>query len=93
MMNDNENRKPECFGVLEEVFPKTGDGLRSSPESCMYSCKFKTECLRAAVSRGEGAGCVQTESVDRAYKSGNLSFIQRWSRKKHFSRRSTSDES
>lgn len=86
-MSDSEDKKPLCFGVLDKVFPKTEDGLRTSPESCMMACPHKTECLRSAINEGAGAGRVQEESVDRAYESGTISFLERWSRKKHFTQR------
>ena len=74
------DENPYCFGVLEKVFPLRPDGLRSSPESCML-CFYKTECLKTAMSRPEGIQ-VQEEIVDRAYDSGLMGFINRWSRKK-----------
>ena len=71
---------PYCFGKLENVFPLGGDGLRHTPESCL-PCLYKTECLRAAVSHGEGL-VVHEEKVDRAYAAGAMGFFERWSRKK-----------
>ena len=77
------NRKketPYCFGKLENVFPLGDDGLRHTPESCM-PCLYKTECLRGAVSRGEGL-IVHEEKVDRAYAAGTIGFVERWLRRK-----------
>ncbi len=76
---------PSCFGVLDSVFPKTESGLRSTPDSCL-SCSFKTECLRTAM-KGRGGLEVQEELVDRAYESGMMTFLQRWSKKKNFQRK------
>jgi hypothetical protein len=75
---------PECYGNLEVVFPMGKSGLRNTPETCM-ACDQKTECLRAAMARPAGIE-VREEMVDRAYASGRLSFFQRWSRRKTFSR-------
>jgi hypothetical protein len=44
-------------------------------------CFCKTECLRAAVTGEEGIQ-VKKEQVNRAYSSGNISFVERWARKK-----------
>ncbi|WP_300674196.1 hypothetical protein [Desulfoluna sp.] len=74
-------KKPGCYGVLAKVFPMGGEGLRHSPEECL-ACPHKTPCLRAALSSDPAADHVREERMDRAYASGNLSFIERWSRKK-----------
>jgi len=76
-----DDQKPECFGVMDRVFPMTEDGLRHSPSSCM-ACVFKTECLGTAIRRPAGVK-VQEELVDRAYESKTISFIERWSKKKY----------
>ena len=78
---------PYCFGKLDNVFPLENDGLRHTPESCMV-CFCKTECLREAVTGPEGVK-VQEERVKRAYNSGTISFVERWSRKKALSRKKT----
>ena len=75
-----ENNKPECFGDLEQVFPMSEDGLRHSPEACM-DCNEKTQCLRNAIA-GENQVIVEEEKLDRVYKSGRMSFLERWSKKK-----------
>jgi len=77
----DEPTKPVCYGVLENVFPLGDDGLRHSPECCM-ACPHKTPCLRAALTTDPKADDVKEEKVDRAYASGNLSFLSRWSKKK-----------
>lgn len=77
----DEPKKPVCYGVMEEVFPLSEDGLRHSPERCM-ACPHKTQCLRSALSSDPEADTVREERIDRAYDAGNLSFLARWSRKK-----------
>ncbi len=72
--------RPDCFGELETVFPMGTDGLRASPPACMR-CPHKTDCLRAAL-RGDGGHRVRRETVDRAYRSGAIGFLERWSRRK-----------
>jgi hypothetical protein len=76
---------PACFGNLEIVFPEGDDDLRASPESCM-ACLQKTECLRAAM-KGKSGINVREAAVDRAYTSGSMGFVERWSRKKELNRR------
>jgi len=73
-------QRPDCFGDLEAVFPMGPDGLRESPLECMR-CPHKTECLRAAV-QGKKGKTVRREAIDRAYRSGKISFLERWSRRK-----------
>ncbi len=75
-----ENDKPECFGDLEKVFPMSEDGLRHSPETCM-ACEEKTQCLKTAIS-GKNQVVVEEEKLDRGYRSGRVSFLERWSQKK-----------
>ena len=72
--------RPSCFANLERVFPKAEHGLRESPKECL-GCPFKTDCLRAAMTGSSGLK-VREELVDRAYTTGHMSFIERWSRKK-----------
>jgi hypothetical protein len=75
---------PYCFGKLENVFPLRKDGLRHTPENCMV-CFCKTKCLRTAARGPEGI-VIEEERVKRAYGSGTISFIERWSRKKDLDR-------
>jgi len=56
------------------------DGLRASPPACMR-CPHKTDCLRSAV-RDDGGRRMRREAVDRAYRSGAIGFLERWSRRK-----------
>ncbi|QTA93525.1 hypothetical protein [Desulfonema magnum] len=71
---------PSCFGVLDIVFPKGEDDLRHTPEDCL-ACEHKTECLKTAMGRSDGLK-VREEVIDRAYDSGMISFLERWSKKK-----------
>lgn len=80
-----ENGRPDCFGDLEQVFPLSEDGLRHSPEKCL-SCAEKTRCLKTAMD-GENRVLMEEERVDRAYQSGRISFLMRWSKKKTLSMR------
>jgi hypothetical protein len=79
------DRRPYCFSDLETVFPMQAGGLRETPPACMV-CHCKTECLRAALG-GRGGETVEAERVDRAYKAGAMSFLDRWSRKKNLHRK------
>ena len=73
---------PDCFGDLETVFPKGEDNLRTSPDKCL-KCSFKTLCLRLAM-KDMGGIKVREELVDRAFDSGVIGFLERWSKKKSF---------
>ena len=47
---NQENQKdyiPDCFGILDKVFPMTDMGLRQTPNSCYDRCSviMKTKCL------------------------------------------------
>lgn len=79
-MTVNQKKFPPCFGILENVFPTAGEGLRQTPESCM-PCSYKTDCLRKAMA-DRGGVVVRQEMIDRAYAAGTVGFFERWSRKK-----------
>lgn len=79
-MDDIKNERPSCFGILEKVFPKRDDGMRMTTESC-FPCYCKTDCLKQAMDGLDGLK-IQEENIDRAYKSGMINFLERWSRKK-----------
>lgn len=86
MVNEKENETlPRCFGELETVFPKGKEGLRNTPESCL-PCLHKTACLRSAIEKPDGLK-VKEEIVDRAYESGMITFLERWSKKKELQRK------
>lgn len=78
-------KRPNCFSDLNKVFPVRPDGLRHTPDICL-ACSFKTECLRAAMEKKEGLK-VYSEKVDRAYRSGVIGFLERWSKRKELHRK------
>ena len=84
-MIDKKDQLPPCFGHLDTVFPKGNDGFRNTPETCL-ACTYKTECLRTAMKGAEGLK-IREEYIDRAYASGIMSFLERWSLKKDLKRR------
>ncbi|MFC1858102.1 hypothetical protein ACFL9U_08730 [Thermodesulfobacteriota bacterium] len=75
-----KQKYPDCFGNLDTVFPLGENDLRSTPARCL-ACFCKTDCLRTAMA-GEKGLEVQEEILDRAYSSGILGFVERWSQKK-----------
>ena len=87
-MVQKKNQKPDCFACLETVFPLGEDGLRNTPENCLACC-HKTECLRMAIQGRDGLK-VREEQIDRAYKSGMIGFLERWSKKKAIDRQKKS---
>ena len=80
-----KNKRPECFGQIDTVFPRGEDGLRHSPQTCL-ECPHKTDCLRTGL-KGKAGLDVHEEHVDRSYDSGMIGFAQRWSQKKAIKRR------
>ena len=84
-MEKDGKQYPACFAVMEQVFPMGEDGLRHTPERCTV-CKYKVECLRQAMGSKDGLE-VKEEVVDRAYSSGVMGFLERWSKKKDIQRR------
>lgn len=56
------------------------DGLRHSPEPCL-ACGVKTNCLKTAIA-GKNQIVIAVEKLDRGYQAGDISFLQRWSRRK-----------
>lgn len=83
-MAEKENGLPDCFAQLETVFPMGKEGLRNTPETCL-ACPHKTECLRMAI-QGRDGFKVREEQIDRAYNSGMIGFLERWSKKKAIDR-------
>ena len=86
MNKENENGIPECFGILEKVFPMTDKGLRQTPDKCFYHCHVKTKCLQQAMATKDGIK-VEEEIIERGTKSGVMNFFERWSRKKQVHRK------
>ena len=81
----NKKQYPQCFGVLDSVFPKKENELRITPPDCL-ACSHKTECLKSAM-QGTGGLKVKDEFIDRAYESKMIGFLERWSKKKDIDRR------
>lgn len=73
--------KPDCFGILEKIFPMTDSGLRQTPDYCFNHCSMKTKCLEYAMTTKNGVS-VEEEIIERGVKSGTINFFERWSRKK-----------
>jgi len=84
-MSQPKDKLPDCFGELDIVFPMGDDGLRQTPPTC-FECPHKTECLRAGL-RGQAGLKVHEEHIDRSYRAGMISFVERWSRKKSIEQR------
>jgi hypothetical protein len=84
-MTVDKQKRPNCYADMQTVFPEGEDGLRHSPESCLR-CALKTDCLRAAMQGGPGLD-VREANVDRAYASGMIGFLERWSQKKELDTR------
>jgi len=89
MIEAKNKMRPECFGDLKTVFPRSAEGLRMTPESCLL-CVHKTTCLRSAMGGDDGLS-VREEMIDRAYRGGMIGFFQRWSQKKSIQRMRKSD--
>jgi ribosomal protein S27E len=75
-----DTKCPDCFGQLDIVFPKSKNGLRNTPKTCL-PCSHKTQCIRSAM-EGAGGLKVREEMLDRAYSAGTISFFERWSKMK-----------
>ncbi len=88
-MNGDTKKKMVCFGKIDIVFPKAEDGLRHTPIDCI-ACGQKTACLKLAV-KGTGGLTIKEEFIDRAYDSGRIGFLERWSRRKMIKRQKKID--
>lgn len=73
-------KKKECFGILNKVFPMGEDGLRHVPESC-FECKDRVDCLRDALSSPEGLD-MRKQVISRAERGGLIGWLKRWSQLK-----------
>ncbi|MBN1625535.1 MAG: hypothetical protein JW944_03335 [Deltaproteobacteria bacterium] len=76
--------KKGCFGILDNVFPISDNGLREVPAEC-FQCPDRISCLKTAVSTEEGIK-MREGVLDRAAKDGVIGRLQRWSRKKELHR-------
>lgn len=83
MPDDQENRQPSCYGLLDKVFPMSGEGLREVRDLC-WNCALRVECLREAMERGEQRRTLSEERARRDTAAGGVAgFLQRWSRLKN----------
>ena len=89
-MDDIKKNKPDCYGILDVIFPLKKNGLRETPDHC-HLCSFKVDCLKSAV-YGDDGFQLKDEIVDREYNSGQISFFQRWSKKKLLYKKKRSSE-
>ena len=76
--------KKNCFGILENVFPVSENGLREIVPEC-FKCPDRVSCLKKAIATKEGLR-MREELVDRAADKGLMGRFQRWSRKKELDR-------
>jgi hypothetical protein len=77
--------RKDCYGILDRVFPGGEQGLRQVPPEC-FECPDRFTCLKEAINTREGLE-MRTQLLARAEKSGLIGKVQRWSQKKHMSRR------
>ncbi len=72
-----ESSKPECFGILEKVFPMTEMGLRQTPDYCFNCCELKTKCLKYAMTTKESIQ-VEDKINKRGVQTGTINSVERW---------------
>jgi hypothetical protein len=77
--------KKDCYGILGRVFPEGEQGLRQVPPAC-FECPDRVSCLKEAINTREGFE-MRTQLLERAEQGGLIGALQRWSQKKHLSRR------
>ena len=77
--------RKNCYGILDQVFPEGEQGLRQAPPEC-FECPDRVACLKEAINTKEGLE-MRTQLLVRAEKGGLIGRFQRWSQKKHMSRR------
>ena len=87
MPDSDAYNKPDCFALLDKVFPMGGDGVRAVPQTC-WDCPERVDCLRLAVGTGRGKSTIRDELAQRREKArgGVGGFLARWSRLKNNSR-------
>ena len=76
--------KPDCFGVLDEVFPVGETGIREVRERCI-DCPYRLECLKSALNTEEGIR-MRGEMLRRVPLEGMGDWLKRWSDKKMLSK-------
>ncbi len=80
MEDKKENNKPECFGILDEVFPLSDSGIREVRERCI-DCPLRVDCLRKALETEDGIR-MREELLERMPVRGMGDWLRRWSDKK-----------
>lgn len=73
-----------CFGDLDQVFPRTSEGLRAVPDRCL-DCPEKGPCLKSALDTPPGLD-LRSGLLEREPANGFIAKLKRWSQKKHLSR-------
>jgi len=76
--------RKDCYGFLDKVFPAGAGGMREVPPLCR-ECAERLECLKAALSTGEGIE-LRARAAERSGEKGIMGKLQRWSLKKELSR-------
>jgi hypothetical protein len=79
------DQQKDCFGFLDEVFPRGKEGLREIVPAC-FDCLDRKECLREALNTEKGLA-FRSELVDRSPATGLVERLKRWSERKDLSRR------
>ncbi len=79
-MKEERKDRPDCFGILDEVFPMGEEGIREVRERCI-DCPFRVECLREAIQTEEGLK-MREEMMERMPVRGVGDWVRRWSEKK-----------
>ena len=74
------NGGPDCFGLLEIVFPLGPDDLRHVNSDCL-GCKKVKACLKAASESQAGVEmrASRFEAMKRGSGQGLKGFLDRWS--------------
>ncbi len=84
-MSDSQEQdsRPPCYGVLEEVFPLGEGGLREVSPGC-WDCPQRVPCLRAATRTPQGRREITEYQGRREEEAlgGVAGFLRRWSRLK-----------
>ena len=88
MPQTDYDQPPECFGVLDHVFPLADDGLRYVRKECT-PCPRVKDCLRTASQSREGLNMriSRMEALSYGKGEGLSGFLRRWSELKQISRK------
>jgi hypothetical protein len=75
----------DCFGKLNQVFPKGSEGLREVTSTC-FGCSELKACLESALCTRQGLA-VRLEALDRSGPVGIVARVKHWSERKELVRR------